>query len=162
MTGNSAEIRTRDSSMNGSRTGKICSMGQNPPSEADSHSIFFLIPRFLWNTGLLCRVHKTLQWRLFRARHIQPISLRTDSLISILILFWHLRLGSPVGLVHSDFPTALLLWAYSPIRITSPPHAILLDLIIVIIIGEDYKFCSSCKSQYSAFWVQIFPSRLCT
>jgi hypothetical protein len=41
MFGNLAEIWTTGSSMNGSRTGKISSMGQNSPSEADSHLVFF-------------------------------------------------------------------------------------------------------------------------
>jgi hypothetical protein len=52
----------------------------------------------------------------------------------------HLRLGLPIGLLPSFFHTNnLYTFLFSPIRTTCPAHLILLDFIILIILGEDYK-----------------------
>jgi hypothetical protein len=52
----------------------------------------------------------------------------------------HLRLGLPDGLFLSGFPTNILYaFLFSPILSTYPAHLILLDLIILIILGEEYK-----------------------
>jgi hypothetical protein len=68
-----------------------------------------------------------------------PISLR-----SILILFTHLRLGLPSGLFPFGFRTNnLYTFIFSSIRATCPAHLILLDLMVLIILGEDYKLWSS-------------------
>jgi hypothetical protein len=61
-----------------------------------------------------------------------PISLR-----SILILSSHLRLGISF---LPDFPPKSYMHSLLPIRATCPAHLILLDLIILIILGEQYKW----------------------
>jgi hypothetical protein len=60
----------------------------------------------------------------------QPILYRR----SILILPIYLRLGIPIGLLPSGFPTSISYALIFPIRATCSVHRILLDLIIIIIL----------------------------
>jgi hypothetical protein len=65
------------------------------------------------------------------------------SLRFILILSAHLRLVLPSGLSLSGFSTNMLcIPLLPPIRATCPTHLILLDLIIQILLGEEYKLLS--------------------
>ena len=78
--------------------------------------------------------HLSLSW----ASPIQSIYPHTTSWRSILILSTHLRLGLPIGLLPSGFPTKTL---YTPSPHPYGPHAhlILLDFITRTILGEEYK-----------------------
>jgi hypothetical protein len=63
---------------------------------------------------------------------------------SIVISSTHLHLGIPSGLFHYGFPTNnLYAFLYTPIRATCIAHLIILNLIILIILGEGYKSRSS-------------------
>jgi hypothetical protein len=69
----------------------------------------------------------------------EPVNTIPSYLRSILILSTHLRLCLPSRLFSSGFPTNILV---SPILPTCPAHLILLDLIILIMYGEEYKLWS--------------------
>jgi hypothetical protein len=76
----------------------------------------------------------------------------------------HLRLGLPSGLFPSGFPTNnLYALLFSPIRATWAAHLILLGLIILIILGEEYKSRSSslCSFLHSSS-IQISSSAPCS
>jgi hypothetical protein len=65
------------------------------------------------------------------------------SLRYILILSDHPSLGLPSGLFPSRYPTKILYtFLFSPIRATYSAHLIFLDLIILFILGEEYKLRS--------------------
>jgi hypothetical protein len=56
------------------------------------------------------------------------------------MLFTHLSLGLSSGLFHSGFPAKILYaFLFAPIHATFPAHVMLLDLVILIILGEEYK-----------------------
>jgi hypothetical protein len=78
-------------------------------------------------------------WLLSSARSIQFIPPYPISLRFILILSSHLRLGVPNDPFPSDFPSKSYMHSYFPMRATFLAHFILLDLIIVIILGEKHK-----------------------
>jgi len=74
---------------------------------------------------------------LFWASPIQSTYLHPTSCRSILILFTHLRLGLPSGLIPSGFPTKSLYTPLSrPIRATCSAHLILLNVFTRTILSE--------------------------
>jgi hypothetical protein len=99
---------------------------------------FYGTQRF--NTVFTRALHWSLSWAVsILSTPSHPISRR-----SILMLSTHLRLDLPSGLFTYGFPTNILYaFLFTPIRAACPAHLILLDLIILIILGEEYNLWSS-------------------
>jgi hypothetical protein len=94
----------------------------------------------LWNPKIHYRVHK-IPPPVPILSQINPVH-ATPSYLSkfYLMLSTHLSLGRPSGLFSSGFPTIILYAVlFSPIRAMCTVHLILLDLIILFILGEEYK-----------------------
>jgi hypothetical protein len=94
----------------------------------------------LWNRSVHYRVHK-------RPSFVPTLSQINRSHTTPFYLYhihfnvsYHLRLGLPSSLFPPGFPiTNLYPFLFSSIRATYPVHLIILDLIILIILGEEYK-----------------------
>jgi hypothetical protein len=103
-------------------------------------------------------------------RQISPVQIPLIlSLRSILILSTHLRLCLPGGLFPSDFSTNILYTSiFVPIHATCLAHLIILDLIILIILSEEYKLRTPYYAVFSSLLshhlssVQIFSSAPCS
>jgi hypothetical protein len=96
----------------------------------------------LWSLKFCYHIRKSLLLVSILSQ-MSPVSiLNPISLRSILILFTHVCLGLPSGLFPSGFLTKTLYALLYGTILDICPHIILLDLIIVIIYGEEYKLWS--------------------
>jgi hypothetical protein len=116
------------------------SMDLSPSWEAAGRSATQKVPNVLWTMNVHFRVHSRPPLPLSWARLIQftpphPISLR-----SILILSTLLYLGLCSGLFPSDYSTKILyVVLFVSMRAAFPAHLILLDMIILIVLDDEYE-----------------------
>jgi hypothetical protein len=101
-------------------------------------------PALYGTQTLTTKFTRALHWSVSWARCIHSIRPQPISLISIPILYSHLRLGLPSCLFPSDFPTKTCYkFITSPVRQTCPANLVIFDLITIIISGEAYSLRNS-------------------
>jgi hypothetical protein len=118
-------------------------MELSPSWEAANRAATQELPSILWNLKIHYRIHKSHPpvpiLNQINSVHTIPSYLRY-----ILILSTHLRLGLHSGLSPTGFPTNILhAFLLNTIRSICPVHLILIDLITLIELGEEWKLWSS-------------------
>jgi hypothetical protein len=118
-------------------------MELSPSSEVASCAATHEIANIFRNPKIHYRVHKIPPLVPILSQ-IDPVHTNPSHLRFTLILSTHLSLCLPRGILPSGFPINILCsFLFSPIYVTCPAHLILFNLIVLIILGEEYKLWSS-------------------
>jgi hypothetical protein len=113
-------------------------MNQSPSWEVNSCSVTQKnLPQYSWSRRLITMFTRARHWSLFWTRWIQP----KTSYPTILILYSYLHLGLSSDLFPSSTSPTKILYARLTYDMdaTYPAHLIFLELIILIIFGEERK-----------------------
>jgi hypothetical protein len=125
---------------------------QSHSCEGDDGSVTSEIPCHLWNPTIHYRVHENLPMVQVRSQMNRYTVIYSISLRFILILFSHLRPGSPMGLFRSGFLTkCLYVFLIPQICVTCPINFILLYLFILKISVSR----TNCKASHYAVFFNI-------